>query len=79
VRALNDLRKATGLEIADRITLALRADGPVGAAITEHGATIAAEVLATSWTIDDAPAAEADGWRLLTLDDGAVAARIERA
>jgi isoleucyl-tRNA synthetase len=79
VRALNDLRKATGLEIADRITLTLRADGPVAAAIAEHGATIAGEVLATGWELEEAPAAEADGWHLLTLDDGAAAARITKA
>jgi isoleucyl-tRNA synthetase len=79
VRALNDLRKATGLEIADRITVTLRAEGSVATAIAEHGATIANEVLATAWTLDEAPAAEADGWHLLTLDDGTAAARIERA
>ena len=79
VRALNDLRKATGLEIADRISLTLRAEGPVGAAIDEHGDTIAAEVLATSWSLEAGAAEPADGWHVLDLDDGAAAARITRA
>jgi isoleucyl-tRNA synthetase len=79
VRALNDLRKAIGLEIADRIALTLRADGPVGAAVTEHAATIAAEVLASHWTVETTPAAPSEGWHVLALDDGPVAARIERA
>lgn len=77
VRALNDLRKATGLEIADRIALTMRAEGAVGAAIAEHGATIATEVLATRWTLEEAPATPAAGWHTLDLDDGPVAARIE--
>ena len=46
VRALNDLRKATGLEIADRISLRLRAEGAVAQAIAEYGTRIAEEVLA---------------------------------
>ncbi|MFM8971203.1 MAG: class I tRNA ligase family protein, partial [Actinomycetota bacterium] len=79
VRALNDLRKATGLEIADRIALTLRADGAVGAAVAEHAATIAGEVLAERWTVEDGAALPAEGWHLLDLDDGPVAARIEIA
>jgi isoleucyl-tRNA synthetase len=46
VRALNDQRKAQGFEIADRIRVALGADGDLEAAIVEHRDWIAGEVLA---------------------------------
>src|SRR5205823_3893468 len=45
---LNDLRKEAGLEIADRI--ALRYDGPIGAAIERHRDYVAEETLATGVT-----------------------------
>ena len=46
VRALNDQRKAQGFEIADRIRVALEADGDLEKAIIEHRDWIAGEVLA---------------------------------
>ncbi|HVW31363.1 MAG TPA: DUF5915 domain-containing protein, partial [Acidimicrobiia bacterium] len=48
-RAVNDHRKATGLEIADRIRVRLWAEGPVGEAAERHGDWIAGEVLAVDW------------------------------
>jgi isoleucyl-tRNA synthetase len=50
VRALNDQRKAQGFEIADRIRVALEADGDLGPAISEHRDWIATEVLAVELT-----------------------------
>ncbi len=46
VRALNDLRKETGLALSDRIALTLDADDALAAAITAHRAHIMGEVLA---------------------------------
>ncbi len=57
VRALNEHRKATGYEIADRITVTVHADGALGAAAERHRTTIAADVLAVSLVV--APVASA--------------------
>ena len=46
MRAINDLRKKQGFEIADRITVALSADTHAIAMITAHLGYITAEVLA---------------------------------
>ena len=46
VRAINDQRKAQGFQIADRIHVALGAEGELAAAIDEHRDWIAGEVLA---------------------------------
>jgi isoleucyl-tRNA synthetase len=79
VRALNELRKATGLEIADRITLELRADGVVKEALERHQEWIAGEVLAEDLRVRPLDgAADVDGFVSLSLDAGAVAASIER-
>ena len=59
VRALNDLRKEQGLELADRIAVTLRTTGAVLDAATEHGDWIAGEVLAVEWTVDGAAPAAA--------------------
>jgi isoleucyl-tRNA synthetase len=78
VRAVNDLRKATGLEIADRIALGLFLDGQPGAWAARHAAAIAAEVLATSWTVGALAGAPADAHRL-TVDGVDVAVTIAKA
>ena len=57
VRAVQDARKAAGLEVTDRIHLGLDADDEVRRAIDAHGDWIRAEVLAS------AGAAPADGYR----------------
>jgi len=46
VRALNDLRKEVGLDIADRVRLAIAADGAVAGALAAHRDYVMAEVLA---------------------------------
>jgi isoleucyl-tRNA synthetase len=48
VRVVQDARKAAGLDVTDRIDLAVDADGEVGDAFDEHVAAIAAETLAVS-------------------------------
>jgi isoleucyl-tRNA synthetase len=48
VRSLNDLRKSTGLAIADRITVSVMAQGRLAQAIHDHHDWISTEVLATS-------------------------------
>jgi len=50
IRLIQDARKASGLAVTDRIRLHWSAAGPeLAAALDEHGAMIAAEVLATAF------------------------------
>ena len=63
VRLVQETRKASGLEVSDRITLAWAADGEVRDALREHADLVAGEVLAT--TIVEAE--PADDWT--TSDD----------
>jgi isoleucyl-tRNA synthetase len=68
-RALNDHRKAVGLEIADRIELVLGTTGPLFAAIRAHGDWIATEVLAVGWSVYDTAAdGGPDAARLASAD-----------
>ncbi len=56
VRAVNDARKAAGLELADRITLWLDPASPaLDELLREHGATVQTETLATAITVGAAP------------------------
>ena len=51
VRLVQDARKASGLEVTDRIALTWSASEPeVAEAVREHAAAVAGEVLATSFT-----------------------------
>ncbi|CAB5015793.1 unannotated protein [freshwater metagenome] len=77
VRALNDLRKEVGLEIADRIHLSLSAVGLAAEAISTHQETIAGEVLATRVSIEEGIEPGSEGWHLLSLEGGEVSARVE--
>jgi isoleucyl-tRNA synthetase len=56
VRAVQDLRKDAGLEVSDRIELAVDADGEVAAAVRAHGDYLQAETLAVA--LYDAPRAD---------------------
>ncbi len=77
VRTLNDLRKASGFAIADRVAVVLTAPGPVAAALERHAAWIAAEVLATSFEVlHDAEAPS--GATEVDLDGHTVAVRLTR-
>ncbi|MGH8985702.1 MAG: isoleucine--tRNA ligase [Acidimicrobiia bacterium] len=79
VRALNELRKTSGLEIADRIDVELRADGLVADALRAHRDWIGGEVLAETLEIAELNAGEnAPGFSLLTLDAGAAWARLAK-
>jgi len=80
VRALNDHRKATGLEIADRIRVELATDGTVLDAIIEHRDWIAGEILAVEVTVealDDGDAVPAG--EIVEIDGTPVGVRIEKA
>jgi isoleucyl-tRNA synthetase len=58
VRALQNLRKDSGLDITDRIGVVWRADGRLARALREHHGVIAEEVLATRFeegSPEDAP------------------------
>ncbi len=51
VRLVQDARKATGLEVTDRIALTWSASSAeLGEALREHAGAVAGEVLATSFT-----------------------------
>jgi isoleucyl-tRNA synthetase len=50
VRLVQEARKTSGLQVTDRIALTWAADGEVADALREHGAMVAGEVLATSFT-----------------------------
>ncbi len=77
VRALNDHRKAVGLDIADRVTVVLGATDPaLLAAVGAHADWIAGEVLATSLSV----AGELDGDPAqLVVGDATVAVALTRA
>ncbi|HJU57850.1 MAG TPA: isoleucine--tRNA ligase [Actinomycetota bacterium] len=51
VRVVQDARKAAGLEVSDRIALALDLDGELAEALFEHRRWLAAETLATEVTV----------------------------
>ena len=58
VRLVQNARKTAGLEVSDRIVLSLAASGELLEALREHGATVAAEVLATGFSVDAGTAAD---------------------
>src|SRR5690606_17893369 len=51
IRLGQNARKEAGLEVSDRIALGLRAEGDLREALRRHGDTVAAEVLATEFTL----------------------------
>ena len=54
IRAIQEARKQAGLDISDRIDVVYRADSPrTRAALAEHAATVAEEVLAVSFAPGD--------------------------
>jgi isoleucyl-tRNA synthetase len=66
IRAIQEARKSSGLEVSDRISLAWHAaDAEAAAAIREHTELIAAEVLATTMTELAGPA---DGPDAVSVD-----------
>ncbi len=53
VRALNEARKAAGLDLSERVEIQLGAAGDLAEAATRHGEWIASEVLATGWRVGE--------------------------
>ena len=77
VHAVQNLRKETGLEIADRIRLWLDGDAKVGEVREAHGAWIEQEVLAVALNEGAAPADAASDE--VVLNGVPVSIRLERA
>ena len=75
VRLLNDQRKATGFEIADRIRVRLGATGRVEAAAHQHRDWIAREVLAVELVVEPGVT---DGVTRVDVDGEPVSVDLER-
>jgi isoleucyl-tRNA synthetase len=75
VRAINDLRKRAGLDVTDRIVLAVRAEGAAAEAVAAWRAYIAGETLARAWA--DAPG-EGFAVDTLELDGGSVTVGVKK-
>jgi len=58
VRQIQEARKASGLDVADRIAVRWQAANELRTAITSHQEAIASEVLATEWVEAEVPAGE---------------------
>ncbi len=69
-------RRETGLEVSDRIRLALSGDGDVVAAARQHAEYIAGETLATQYEVKDAPDADVP---VTDVDGHAATIEISRA
>jgi isoleucyl-tRNA synthetase len=79
IRSIQDLRKASGLAVEDRIELWLGwEDDGVGAALRAHAETIAAEVLATDVHLGMEPPGDTEN-DSVTLDHGHVALGLKAA
>ncbi len=80
VRALNDLRKAHGFEIADRIRVWLRGEGATRDALEHHREWIAEEALAIANDVAVSDGTEATGgFEKLEIAGDVVWARLEKA
>jgi isoleucyl-tRNA synthetase len=77
IRAVQDLRKSAGLDVADRIVLGIAADPEVCAAIARFGQHLAQEVLAVDVRYE--PLHESDGAEQLSLDGVTVGLSLRRA
>ena len=76
-RKLNDLRKTSGLEIADRVRVTLWADSPLRDVARQHEQWIKGEVLAEAWGVLDAEPPD-DGVAQLDVDGLPVTVRLEK-
>jgi isoleucyl-tRNA synthetase len=77
VRAIQQARRDAGLDVSDRITLVIGADGAIADAVRTHEAFITAETLATSLTV--LPAAEVTAASQPVGDGGEVRVTVTRA
>jgi isoleucyl-tRNA synthetase len=79
VRGIQDLRKATGLAVEDRIELFMSTEEPdVSGALSAHKDAIAAEVLATTTHVNEA-GAEGLSADEIALDQGRVKVALRRS
>ncbi|WP_208027984.1 isoleucine--tRNA ligase [Rhabdothermincola sediminis] len=77
VRALNELRKESGFEIADRIRVRIEPAPAVAAALGEHRDWIAGEILATTFEVRDI--GDGTGVQVIDVDGEPVRVSLERA
>jgi isoleucyl-tRNA synthetase len=77
VRAVQDARKAAGLDVGDRIVLGLKADGPVAQALDAHRPWVAGETLAVD--IVDGTAPDSTFEQSFEIEDARVVVSLRRA
>ncbi|MEP7060439.1 MAG: DUF5915 domain-containing protein, partial [Actinomycetota bacterium] len=77
VRAVQDARKAAGLEVSDRIVLGLEGGDELVRALTAHEATVAGETLATDVRTTSLENAESD--RSVEIEGAEVRITLRRA
>jgi isoleucyl-tRNA synthetase len=77
VRAVQDARKAAGLDVGDRIVLGLQVDGPAAEALDAHRAWIAAETLAVE--VVEGTASDATFEQTLEIEGARVRVGLRRA
>ena len=77
VRAVQDARKAAGLDVGDRIVLGLRVEGPAVEALGTHRGWIAAETLAVDVVDGAAPGATFE--QTFEIDGAAVGVSLREA
>jgi isoleucyl-tRNA synthetase len=76
IRVIQQARRDAGLDVSDRITLVVGADGPAADAVRTHAAFIAGETLATELTV--VPAAEVSTAPQPVGDGGEVSVEVAR-
>jgi isoleucyl-tRNA synthetase len=77
IRVIQQARRDAGLDVSDRITLVVGADGGVADAVRAHAAFIAGETLATELTV--VPAAEVTAAPQPVGDGGEVRVTVVRS
>ena len=79
IRVIQQARKDAGLDVSDRITLVVGADGPVADAVRAHAAFVAGETLATELTVIPAAEFATDAVAQPVGDGGEVRAAVAKA
>ena len=79
VRVVQQARKDAGLDVSDRITLVVGADGPAADAVRAHAAFIAGETLAVALDVVPASGRRVGAAAPQPAGDGEVRVRVERA
>jgi isoleucyl-tRNA synthetase len=76
-RKLNDLRKASGFDISDRVRVTVWADNPLLDAARHHAQWIADEVLAVDWKVEEDEPPDADVAHL-DVDGSTASVRLQK-